>query len=175
MKGEIIADSSFYICFLDCIQDSKSLIRIIDNFKMHLSKKILEEISKSPNFHKIQDKKFNIFNNPNLNLGEALRPFVTEEQISKGEHEVIVLAYVFNGMGINFWVIIDEKSKRNLVKRIVPELSDKLLGTITFIELCNNEYHIFNKSESLIIFDKIASSNFRIKPELIKRAKNNLK
>jgi hypothetical protein len=172
---EIIADSSFYICFLDCINDKNSLIKIIKNFKIHISKKILEEIGKSPHFHYIKNEKFNIFSNPNLNLGEALRPFVTEEQIFKGEHEVIVLAYIFNGTGINFWVIIDEKSKRNLVERIVPEISNKLIGTIQLIGLCNNKYNIFNKKESLELLDKISFSNFRIKGELIEEVKKTLK
>jgi len=171
---EIIADSSFYVCFLDCIQDSQSLIKIIDKFKMHMGKQVLGEIKKSSNFYKIQNKTFNLFNNPNLNLGEALRPFITEEQISKGEHEVIILAYVFGGTGIDFWVVIDEKSKRNLLKRVVPEVSDKLLGTINFIGLCNNKYNIFNKQESLTILDKITSSNFRVKPEIIADVKREL-
>ena len=45
-KKDIIADASFYICFLDCIGCPDSLIKMVNNFYFHVPQKILEEIER---------------------------------------------------------------------------------------------------------------------------------
>jgi predicted nucleic acid-binding protein len=177
-KECLIADSSFYICFLDCINEPASLIKILDVFQANVTPKVFSEINKSKNSYHILNKKdlLTVFKGADINLGEALRPFVSEKELEKGEHEVIVLAYVFYNINIGFFFIIDELSKRKLVEKNLPYLTKNLYGTLGFIGICHSKYNIFNKTESLNLLNKIGCSSFRadkkIIEEVIKKIQN---
>jgi len=177
MKEGLIADSTFYICFLDCIQKPEVLIKIIKNFKANIPQRVFQEICKSKNSHHLLQHKdcLNIFDKPHLNLGEVLRPFVSENELKKGEHEIIVLAYVCSHMGIKFILILDEASKRNLVKNIIPELIDNMTGTLGFLKMCCCKYHIFNNTEIINLIDEIEKSSFRIDKRIIMQIKKEIK
>lgn len=176
MVDGIIADSTFYICFLDCIQRPEVLIKILENFKPHIPARVFKEVSQSKNAHHLLKKKdcLNIFDKLHLNLGEVLRPFVSESELEKGEHETIILAYVCNRMGFNFILILDEIDKRNLVKTIIPELESKMTGTVGFLGMCYYKYRIFNKEEVIGLIDQIGSSKFRVDRKVIAEVKQRI-
>lgn len=166
----IVADSTFYICFLDDINLPDYLSRILEKFTAHLSPKILEEISKSKNSHYILDNKkllINKFEKTNLILGEALKPLFSIEQKNKGEHEIIVLAYVCYNMKIDFILVVDEESTRRFIQRNFPYLCNNLTNTIYFIGDCHCKYLIFKKVETIRVLDMIKNSKFRVPEQII--------
>lgn len=169
VKGDVVADSSFYICFLDCIKCPEPLLTMIDNFSFHVPQKIFEEISKSKNSSVILDKKskLKVLKKIPVGLGEVAKPFFSKAENVKGEDEILVLSYVYSHLGIPFLIILDEVSKRKLLLKYLPEVKSNLRGTIGFICDCYCIYEIFNKVESLDLLDKIERSDFWIKGAII--------
>ncbi|MHA1987265.1 MAG: hypothetical protein ACW98D_11540 [Promethearchaeota archaeon] len=177
MKTNIIADSSFYICFLDDIKDPDILILFFTQpeFIFILGNIISGEVEKSVNFSNIQDKfrsYVKIFSY--YEYGEIIKPFFSEDEILKGEHEVIVISYIFYYLEKNFLAILDETWARTYYITNFPEIEDKMIGTIGFIEECVCNHNFFSPKLAIIILEKIIKSKFRIKEDIIRRAINNL-
>ena len=109
--NNIVADASFYICFLNDIDSPQPLMKILDSFTAHLSKKLYEEIAKAKNIETIlksRKEKLNIFTEAPFELGAVTKPFFSKSEIAKGEHEVVVIAYLYYNAGMRFFLIIDE-------------------------------------------------------------------
>lgn len=167
---KVIPDSSFYICFIDDINEPEYLIRILSTNAMEfiIGQKIKEEIKKSQNYDAIEI----LINNHTQSFeyysyGEILKPFFSVEEIKKGEHEVIAISYVMYQLGIVFIAIIDEDKSRKFVEKNFPELLEKIVGTVGFIALCCCRYKIFSKNECILLLNKIKKSKFRIKNSII--------
>lgn len=164
----ILADSSFYLCFLEDIEQPEVLIRILDRFDFLITPIVYEEVSKSENFKCIQSNpKIILF--PKENFGEILRPFFSKRQIEKGETEVIELAYEFYADGDPKMFILDEKDPRLFVMRNLPYLVNLMIGTVGFVGKCCYEYEILEKSEATAILIVISTSTFRVEPEIISK------
>lgn len=162
----MLADSSFYICFLEDIEQPKVLTKILDNFRFLITPIVYKEVSKSVNFKHIES-------NPRIvllreeNLGEALRPFFSKEEIEKGETEVIELAYQFYADDDPKVFILDEKEPRLFILRNLPYLAKLMVGTVGFVGKCYYEYAILEKSEASAIVLVISVSKFRVSTEVI--------
>ncbi len=163
----MLADSSFYICFLDDIEQPEVLKKILTSFKFLITPIVYKEVSKSANFKHIESNpKIVLF--PEENLGEALRPFFSEKEIEKGETEVIELAYQFYANNDPKMFILDEKGPRFFVLRNLPYLARLMTGTVAFVGECYYEYAVFGKSEASTIVLVIGMSKFRVTAEVIK-------
>jgi len=91
----IVPNSTFYICFLDDINCPQYLIRILDHegFEFLTGKKILEEIKKASGYQFVRkniEEKVRIFEY--VAYSEILRPFMSLEEIKKGEDEVFAIS-----------------------------------------------------------------------------------
>jgi predicted nucleic acid-binding protein len=163
MSVNIISDSSFFICFLDDIKRSDFLRKMIasDSFKFIIGKVVREEIRKSKNYSQIEPlivsktESFEYYN-----FEELLRPIMHSNAVSRGEGEAIAIAYVLNYLGKNIILILDDETSRNFVYKNLNELSNKMVGTIGFIDKCFYEYGIFSKEEVLLILNSIKASKF---------------
>jgi len=171
MKTNVIADSSFYICFLDDIVDHEILILFITRQELifTVGRIIAKEIKKSSNFENIK-KNFNsnilIFSY--YEYGEILKPFFSEDEILKGEHEVIVISYIFYYLNKRFLVILDDIWARKYLINNFPDLEDNLKGTIGFIEYSASNHSFFTPKSAIIILEKIKKSKFRVKENIIR-------
>ncbi len=176
-KKDLIADTTFYSCFLDCINDEKPLIKILESFKTHLSPILHKELSNSPNIHLLKDKMniFHNFTNIGLDLSAAAKPFFSNQERDKGEAEILVLAYICYNMGMEISIIIDEISKKDLLLRLIPQLKNSTTGTISFIVNCVNPYNIFNKEEALELLRLIRPTKFRVPSRVIDEAEKSIK
>jgi predicted nucleic acid-binding protein len=162
----MLADSTFYLCFLDDIEQPEVLIKILDRFNFLITPIVYKEVSKSNNFGHIQfNPKIIMF--PKENLGEILRPFFSKKEIEKGETEVIELAYEFYADGTPKMFILDEKEPRLFVTRNLPYLVELMIGTVAFVGECYYEYAILGKSEAASIVLLISTSKFRVSAEVI--------
>jgi hypothetical protein len=163
---DLVADSSFYLCFLDDIECPLDLVEILKKFKAHVSTRILSEISKSRRADKVK-KHINIFEEGIPNLGEALRPFLTQKQIDSGESEVLILAYICFNLGISFVLVIDDKSPRKFVKMNFSYIEDELKYTSEFITDCCLLYKIFHTEKAISLLNKVKDSKFRVPEEAV--------
>ena len=166
----IVPDSSFFICFLDDIKQPQILIQILEYrlFKFFTGSIIRSEIQRSQNFTDIEGEfSSRVDRLDYYNYGELLRPFLSVSEIEKGEHEVIVISYIMHLSGCNILAILDDESPRTYFRSRFPELSDKVTGTIGFIEQCTCSYGIFQTNKGTTILSLIAESKFRVKKHIV--------
>ena len=132
----IIADSSFYICFLDDIKKPYYLKHILTHFQICYWKNSKKEIARSQAFKKIESIINTVVDNISAdeNFDELLKPFFSVKEIEKGEDEVIAIAYVFNILELYFYFILDDESARHFVEINFSELKDRMYGTVGFIK-----------------------------------------
>lgn len=165
-SNEMLADSSFYLCFLEDIKQPELLLRILKRFNFLITPIVYREVSLSNNFAFIQFS-------PALklvsreNLGEILKPFFSQKEIEKGETEIIELAYDYYAEGKPRKFVIDDKEPRRFVLRNLPYLSKLMIGTVGFVGECCYEYSILNKHEASTLLLIISTSSFRVAPEII--------
>lgn len=88
---------------------------------------------------------------------ELLRPL-----LGRGEREVITCAYIhFQRGNRTFLFILDDGVARDLVKRILPGLTEHLKGTVGFIGFCAGR-KILEKDEAIHLITVIGMSRFRV-------------
>ncbi|MBI2545591.1 hypothetical protein HYV81_00225 [Candidatus Woesearchaeota archaeon] len=169
---DLVADSSFYLCFLEDICSPSDLVAIIDNFRAHLTPLIHKEIKRSINFSSIdQHANINIFSTPSFNIGELVKPFFSKKEISKGEHEIVVAAYFIYNTNRDIIIIIDEKGPRQFIINHLPELIPFLTGTVGMVGSCYYTFAIMDKQKTLNLLDQIGSSRFRVTQKILNEIK----
>jgi len=157
-----IADSSFYICFLDDINKPEVLVDVFKNFQFYLTKRLELEIKKSSNYNIIDNNSSLIQLNFPYDISEVLRPFFGKSELDKGEHEVIAFSYLIYPKNKFFILILDEDGPRNFVLKNLSYLSSNLTGTVGFIGKCHCDYKIFQKVYAKSILVNIKNSKFRV-------------
>jgi len=170
---KVIADSSFYLCFLDDIKDIDFLNRIIDRFDFYITPLVEREIKIEKNKSLRENKKV-IRIGTYIDFGEILKSFLSKKDIDKGEHEVIGLGFHFFRIGIPFYLIIDDDEARAFIRKNLDCLSSALHGTVGLIEICCCHFKIFSKNETIATFNKIGRSKFRISKDILYRIKSNV-
>lgn len=171
----LLADSSFYICFLDDINCPDELIIILSNFDANLCQQIHTEVSKSKNFCKINNQKLIKKYTPSpFQLGNLIKPFFSKDETLKGEHELIVLAYVTYNIDNNFVLVMDESGPRNFVTTQFPYLKDNMTGTVGMIGECYYTYKLFSKQQSLNLLESIKDSDFWVEQSIIQKVKEKI-
>ena len=164
---KIIADSSFYICFLDDINNTTFLNLLYQHsFKFLTTKIINDEINKSASYLEVENGLVSQFSFP-YNISEILRPFFGKEEIFKGEHEVIALAYVYYHIDHEFIIILDEKGPRKFLNDNFSHLSELMVGTFGFLANCCCEYMALTKDQAMGIIDEITNSKFRVSDGIV--------
>jgi predicted nucleic acid-binding protein len=169
----IIADSSFYLCFLDDINEPSFLDRIIDKFDFYITPIVEHEIKFEKNeMLKRNEKIIRVGNH--INFGEILKPFLSVKSLEKGEHEVIGLGYHFFMIGMPFYLIIDDHDAKEFVRKNINDLFSFLHVTLGFIKIGCCYFKIFSKEEAITIVNKIEHSKFRISKDILKKIKNDI-
>ncbi len=166
----VVPDSSFFICFLDDIKQPQILIQILKHgwFEFFTGCVIHSEIQRSQNFTDIEGEfDSRVSHLDYYNYGEILRPFFSVNEIRKGEHEVIAISYVLHSRGYSVLAILDDESPRKYFRNRFPELSNKVTGTIGFIEQCTCSYGVFRVNKGTTILSSIADSKFRVKRHIV--------
>jgi predicted nucleic acid-binding protein len=169
----IIADSSFYICFLTDIEEPEILDRVIDKFDFYITPLVEHEI-KIDDYEELKKNEKIIRVGDYINFGEILKPFFSTKSIEKGEHEVIGLGYHFFMIGMPFYLVIDDLEAREFVKNNANHLISFLHGTVGIIVLCCCRFKIFSKDESMAIINKIGDSKFRISKHILEKIKTDI-
>lgn len=163
----IVADSTFYICFLDDIEKSDYLIRAMKKFDFFMGRIVKTEISKSSSFSKIEGfigNRITYFDY--AEFGELLKPFFSSVEMSKGENEVIAISFILYQRRLDILVVIDDDGARKFVIRNVQEISDKMITTIGIVKyLC--EDGLFSKNETIDVLNMIKNSKFRVPKSVI--------
>src|SRR4030042_4743068 len=167
----VIADSSFYICFLEDIKRYDILIIMIDNFHFGVGDKIQTEISRCSNYNKITNND-RIALISGIDFSEPLKPFLSKLESEKGEGEAIALAAILHGIGRLDMMIIDEYEQRLFFERVLPHLKPPMNGTAGFVGKCCSNHKLFDKATTLQILDEIEHSPFRVSKEVLSEVRS---
>lgn len=168
-KTSIIPDSTFFLCFIDDINDNQDLIKILnaDRFHFLMGPVVYSEISKSKNYESISETIKNSTSTfPYYDYGAIIKPFFSLDEIKRGENEVIVISYIVNLLGSSLIFIIDDGSPRNFIKRILPDLYKYLYYSIKFLEYCTVECKLLSKDDAIRVLTAIKASKFRV-PKIV--------
>jgi predicted nucleic acid-binding protein len=164
---QVIADSTFYLCFLDDIKKPDYLILVIKKLDFFIGKIVKTEIEKSSNFYKIGcfiGNRITYFEY--AEFGELLKPFFSSIEIMKGENEVIAISFILYKKGGDILVVIDDEDAWKFIIRNIQEISDKMIRTVSVIKyLC--EYRLFSKTETISVLNMIKNSKFRVSKSVI--------
>ncbi|MEM3099471.1 MAG: hypothetical protein QXU32_12280 [Nitrososphaerales archaeon] len=95
-------------------------------------------------------------------------------EISRGEHEVIGLAYFLYEIQIPFIFILDDDGARRFVSRNFSYLSGIMKGTVGFIAMCYHTFRIFTQDEALQILNDIERSKFRVAKHILYQTKQEI-
>ena len=167
-KGNfIVADSSFYICFLEDINRSDFLLFLLDRYDFAVGNKIHMEISRCEHYGIIKGNP-HLAILPDYNFSEALRPFFSDYENVKGEGEAIALAVILYGLRRIDRLILDEDGPRSFVENNLPLLRPLMIGTVGFVGRCYYELRILTKDGSLGILTEIEHSPFRVTPKVLR-------
>lgn len=163
---QVVADSTFYICFLEDINQPEKLVYILKLFVFRITPIVYKEVSKCKNYAIIETSCPIVRDS---NIGEILKPFFSKKQIEKGETEVIELAYEFYSDGTHIPFILDDEEARYFVERNLKDLSSSMTGTVGFVAKCYYEFFVFTKEEASLTISTIGNSKFRISQEIISK------
>jgi len=169
----VVPDSSFYLFFLDDIARPIELCGILahEGFSFWTGIIIKAEIAMSEHFEAISGEFANTVGLIDYyRYGELVRPFFSLEEIRKGEHEVVVIAFIWDATSEEFHAIIDDGPVRRFVERRFPSVSARTTGTLGFIERCAMGYEVLTRVEAIDLLKAMKTSDFRIKPEIVDEA-----
>lgn len=167
---DVIADSTFYICFLDDIEypDGLKKIFLSKKFEFIIGPVVEAEIRSSKNYYQISECLSRVRKHPlPFRYGEIVRPFLGIEEIRKGEHEVIGIAIVYYLRGIDFILILDDNGPRKVIAKRLAGIKSKMTGTVGFVKLCCCHYKIYSIQEAKNILEKIKNSKFRVPSNIV--------
>lgn len=174
---KVIPDTSFFVYFLSDVHMPDLLDRLIRNstYEFVLCKLVKDELRKGG--HKDFLTKYWPFMNTfsYYDISEALRPFFSESEITKGEHEVIVAAYIYHHVeGDRYLAVIDDNDAREYVRKNFPEIFQNVTGTLGFIvkSYCDHEVISYTDAETAIMAGR--NSKFRIKEEVLRNLEREL-
>lgn len=166
----MIADSSFYICFLDDIACPSFLNLVLSGpFQFLITPILHREIKQSRNYPKIQSGVITEMVFP-YNISEILKPLFGKEETLKGEHEVIAFAHVLYQTDKYFGIILDEAGPRKFLEKNFPYITHLMRGTAGFVKECHCDHNIISKKSALEILQNIRVSKFRISSKIISLA-----
>lgn len=162
----MVADSSFYLCFLEDIESPQYLLSMLSQFDFVMPSLVLEEVRRCRNYRMLGVDPGIKLTDPDFESREILRPLFSADQWRKGEAESIALAHSMQLSGVLWKLILDDTQARTFVERILPSLSEFMTGTLGFIAICY-ETRIFSQGDSLTIIALIEKSPFRTSGEVL--------
>ena len=172
-EDSFLADSTFYLCFLEDIGKPEILLKILSMFKFFMPPLVLKEVSLCRNYNKIRGMS-GITVLTDTSVGELLRPYLSSREIEKGEAEVIALAYIWNESAKIRNFILDDQEARKFVMDNFPRLKQKMIGTVSFIGCCHCLFKLFVKDLALQILKDIHSSPFRVTDNILNEVKQKI-
>lgn len=139
----IVADSSFYILFYKELEDPISLHMISGNYDFYIGKRLKSElrdymrsdeifrqtvidVSDEVDFIRLLDDYYSVINGLHPGIGAWK---------NDGEFEVIGLSYILKQYNKLKYLIIDDKTPYNFVKRNLAHISPFLVRTIGFLHV----------------------------------------
>lgn len=171
----VIADSSFYICFLDDIACPALLnLMLAGPFQFLITRIVHDEIKASENYLQIQTERLEKLEEP-FDISKILMPFFGKDEASKGEHEIVAFSLILSENDPDLIIILDDAQPRKILERHNPRLANNVYGTVGFVVSCHCDYTILQKRDVLGTIKIIGESKFRVSGDIIRRAESQVR
>ncbi len=170
-----MADSSFYICFLDDIACPALLNLMLEGpFQFLITRIVHDEIKASENYLQIQAERLKKLEEP-FDISEILRPFFGKDEASKGEHEVVAFSLILYENDPDLIIILDDAQPRKMLERHNPRVANNVYGTVGFVASCHCDYDILQKRDTLEAIRAVGESKFRVSGDIIRQAESQVR
>lgn len=168
----MIADSSFYICFLDDITCPALLnMMLVGPFQFLITRIVHDEIKKSENYLQTRTDRIRRLEDP-FDISKILKPFFGRGEVSKGEHEVVAFSMILSEDYPDLIIILDDAQPRKILERHNPRLASNMYGTVGFVVSCHCDYATLQKGDVLGAVKAIGESKFRVPDDVIRQAES---
>jgi len=128
----VSADSSFYICFVDDLEEKEWIYKFIKLYSFYIGRRVLSEI---PDTLLNDDDFRNSVTVVDYDYYSLIKPIFGRDpkHLEDGEYEAIGIAHYLDILGELRYLILDDRRAKNFVKNNFEYLADKVVGTIGFI------------------------------------------
>jgi len=150
-KKFVLADSSFYICFLEELK-RYDCYDFFSYYDFCIGDKVLNELNSKK---LLLDKPITHVDFENHEYYKLFSPFLSnlEKNKDKGEFEIIALALLFYKKNILKYIIVDDKGAKKIINKNFRELSDYNKGSIGLIKSSYLDGFIDNEKALSILSD----------------------
>lgn len=131
----VVADSTFYICYSSDINKIDFLNTLVKSYSFHIGPHVLKEL---PHNLVSCDLFISSLDINEISFFEIVKPYFGRTNIHEddGEYEAIGIAYHLDTFSDLNHLIIDDKIAYNFVQNNFPSLKSKLIRNIGFIVNC---------------------------------------
>lgn len=166
-KRATIADTSFYIFFLDDIDGLGYLAAIARSRMLVATALVMKELSRKQNVEELL--KMVVPAGFEYEITETLRPFFNGPGRVRGEHEVIAFGHVMHKRAAQFTVIIDDAAAKRFALKNFAHLERSMTGTLGFVVECHRD-GILAGGDAERVLDAMKPSRFRVPDGLVDEA-----
>ena len=166
-KRATIADTSFYIFFIDDIDGLGYLTAIARSCRLVVTALVMKELSRKRSVEHL--RKLVVPAGHDYDISRALRPFFYKQRPVRGEHEVIMLSHMMHTDGIPFTMIIDDGQARRFATRHFAHLERSMTGTLGFVVECHRNGTLAGGDAERVL-DAMKASRFRVPDGLVDEA-----
>lgn len=158
MKGNISADSSFYICNAFNLKRTDLLINYLDLYQFYagpiiFDNEITDIFIQHPEIRKKITRVESPYSTAYTDLFKILSPRKKEHIEEDGEYEAIGLAIELTLTKSLHSLIIDDNGPKNFAKiqiaNLFPDLHGKIRGTVGFIRYCYVNDSVITKEQCI--------------------------
>ena len=168
-----VADSTFYLCFLEDINAPEPLATILQHLDFVIPKAVYDEVSICKGYGRARDTLRFTIGSSDIRFKEILRPFFSSEQWKKGEAEAITLAFsLFNDDSLE-QLILDDSQARAFVRNNLGVLVNLMTGTVGFLRVCYR-IKILPREVVLQVLLLIEKSSFHIDGEVLSKVRSDI-
>ena len=159
-----IADTSFYVFFVDDIDGLEYLAAIARSCMLMATALVMKELSRKRDAENLRGMV--VPAGFEYDIAETLRPFFDEQRSVRGEHEVIAFGHIMHKRGVPSTVIIDDSQARKFAMRHFAHLGRSMTGTLGFVVECGRNGTLAAADAGRVL-EAMKSSRFRVPVGLV--------
>lgn len=166
-KRATVADTSFYIFFLDDIDGLGYLAAIARSCKLVVTTLVMKELSRKRGAERL--RKMVVPAGLDYDMARALHPAFYGGRPARGEHDVVMHCHMMHKDGIPFTMIIDDAPARRFAVRNFAHLERFMTGTLGFVAECHRNGTL-KRGDAERVLEAMKASRFRVPDDLVDKA-----
>jgi len=157
MTESVVSDSTFYIAFMspDEIDNPKILTKILQKYRFHVGKVVLNEIAEKHGDVLDRIKFKELIRILNEYEYAALLSIIGDKIFEKGEYECMAIAHQLLKKSELHSLILDDNPARRFVERNIPDLLPFVKYSLRFVVDCCCVEEKITSDETLTVLHRV--------------------